>query len=370
MNWATVFRLGIKELRGLLRDPVMIALILYAFSMAVYTEAKAMPEALRNATIAVVDEDRSRLSTRIVTAFQPPYFAPAQDITPTQMDALMDAGRASFAIDIPPGFQRDVLAGRSPAIQMNIDATRMTQAFSGSVYIRQIVQAEIDEYRARHRVPLALPVALNLHAMFNPQLNPQWFGAINNVILSITMLSIILTGAALIREKEHGTVEHLLVMPVTAAEIMLSKLWSMGLVVLAAASLAITLVVQGLLGVPIAGSIGLFLICAVLMLFATTAMGIFLATLAGSMPQFGLLLMLVLLPLHLLSGGMTPRESMPEAIQWLMLAAPNTHFVAISQAILFRGAGLSVVWPQMLALLAIGAALFWLALARFRRFLT
>ncbi|MDM7255688.1 MAG: ABC transporter permease [Paracoccus sp. (in: a-proteobacteria)] len=370
MNWATVFRLGVKELRGLMRDPVMILLILYAFSMAVYTEAKAMPEALRNATIAVVDEDRSPLSTRIVTAFQPPSFTPAQDITQAGMDAAMDAGRSTFAVDIPPDFQRDVLAGKSPAIQLNVDATRMTQAFSGSVYIRQIVQSEIDEFSARHRAPLALPVGLNIRAVFNPQLNPQWFGAINNVILSITMLSIILTGAALIREKEHGTVEHLLVMPVTAPEIMLSKVWSMGLVVLAAASFAITLVVQGLLAVPIAGSVGLFLICAVLMLFATTSMGIFLATVAGSMPQFGLLLMLVLLPLQLLSGGMTPRESMPEAIQWIMLAAPNTHFVSISQAILFRGAGLSVVWPQMLALLAIGGVLFWLALGRFRRFLS
>lgn len=370
MRWKNIFHLGIKELRGLLRDPMMVLLILYAFSIAVYTEAKAMPESLRNATIAVVDEDRSQLSTRIITAFQPPYFTAPQDITQQQMDRLMDAGRSTFALDIPPGFQRDVLAGHSPALQLNVDATRMTQAFSGSVYIRQIVDAEVREYAARHRAPMALPVGLNLRAEFNPQLNPKWFGAINNVILSITMLSIILTGAALIREKEHGTVEHLLVMPVSALEIMLSKVWSMGLVVLLASGFAITMVVQGVIGVPVHGSVLLFLLCAMLMLFATTSMGIFLATLAGSMPQFGLLLMLVLLPLQLLSGGMTPRESMPEVIQTIMLAAPNTHFVITSQAILFRGAGLSVVWPQMLALFAIGTVLFWLALRRFRKFLS
>jgi ABC-2 type transport system permease protein len=132
---------------------------------------------------------------------------------------------------------------------------------------------------------------------------------------------------------------------------------------------AIVVVVQGVLDVPIQGSVLLFLLGTVLMLIATNSLGIFLATLGGTMPQFGLLLMLVLLPLQVLSGGLTPRESMPDVIQNLMLLAPNTHFVILSQAILLRGAGLSVVWPQLLALAAIGAVLFFLSLARFRRFL-
>ncbi|KAB2772922.1 ABC transporter permease, partial [Brucella anthropi] len=204
---------------------------------------------------------------------------------------------------------------------------------------------------------------------FNQDLNKGWFGAINNVISSVTMLSIILTGAALIREREHGTIEHLLVMPVTPVEIMVSKIWSMGLVVLVASAFALVFVVQGLLAVPIYGSVSLFLVGAALQLFATTSLGIFLATAAGSMPQFGMLLMLVLLPLQVLSGGTTPRESMPEIIQTIMLAAPNTHFVILAQSILFRGAGLGVVWPQFLALIVIGSVLFYFALQRFRAFL-
>jgi ABC-2 type transport system permease protein len=212
-------------------------------------------------------------------------------------------------------------------------------------------------------------VNLTLRARFNPQLNKSWFGSINNIITSITMLSIVLTGAALIREKEHGTIEHLLVMPVTPLEIMLSKIWSMGLVVLVATAVSVFMVVKGLLGIPIEGSMALFLLGTALQLFATTAMGIFLATVAGSMPQFGLLLILVLLPLQVLSGAMTPRESMPEIIQNIMLLAPNTHFVILAQAVLFRGAGIDVVWPQLLSLLAIGMVLFFFALGRFRRFL-
>jgi ABC-2 type transport system permease protein len=122
--------------------------------------------------------------------------------------------------------------------------------------------------------------------------------------------------------------------------------------------------------VPIEGSVSLFLAGAALHLFATCALGIFMATVARSMPQFGLLAMLILLPLQLLLGNTTPRESMPEILQFVMLAAPTTHFVAASQAILFRAAGLDVVWPQLLALAAIGTVLFMVALSRFRRTLS
>ena len=369
MRLANVLNLGVKELRGLARDPAMALLIVYAFTLSVYSDSKAMPETLNRAAIAIVDEDQSTLSTRITTAFYPPYFLPPVLIGQHEMDARLDSGLDTFALDIPPGFERDVVAGRVPEIQLNIDATRMTQAFSGGGYVQAIVTSEVSEYVERTRATPEPPVDLALRARFNPSLSQAWFGAITNVISSITMLSIILTGAALIREREHGTIEHLLVMPVTPTEIMLSKIWPMALVVWLATAFSLTVVVQGWLGVPIGGSLALFLVATALQLFASACMGIFLATIAGAMPQFGLLLMLVLMPLQLLSGAVTPRESMPQVIETIMLAAPNTHFVALAQAILFRDAGLSVVWPDLAALLAIGAAYFAFALARFRRFL-
>nr|WP_314073420.1 ABC transporter permease [uncultured Roseococcus sp.] len=369
MRLKNILQLGVKELRGLLRDPILLLLIAYSFSLSIYTGASAMPEALSRAAIAIVDEDRSPVSGRIALAFYPPYFVVPRLISAAEMDSRMDAGLDTFALDIPPNFQRDLLAGRSPAIQLNVDATRMTQAFTGAGHIQSIVTSEVNEFLGRYRSGGTLPVDLALRARFNQQLNKSWFGAISNVISSITMLSIVLTGAALIREREHGTIEHLLVMPVGPVEIMLSKIWSMALVVLLASSFAILVVVKGLLEIPIEGSIALFLLGTALQLFATTCMGIFLATVAGSMPQFGMLLMLVLLPLQVLSGGVTPRESMPEIIQIIMLAAPNTHFVILAQAVLFRGAGLSIVWPQLVALLGIGAVLFYFSLRRFRQFL-
>ena len=369
MRIANIVQLGVKELRGLARDPMLLILIAYTFSLSIYTAANATPETLQRAAIAIVDEDQSPVSSRIITAFYPPHFIVPQLITQSQMDSRMDAGQDTFALDIPPNFQRDLLAGRSPTIQLNIDATRMSQAFTGGGYVQSIVADEIDEFVNRYRGTAPLPVELVLRSRFNPELNKRWFMSISNVISSITMLSIILTGAALIREREHGTIEHLLVMPVSPLEIMVSKVWSMGLVVLVASGFSLTVVVQGLLKVPIEGSLALSMVGTALQLFATTCMGILLATIAGSMPQFGLLLMLVLLPLQVLSGSTTPRESMPEIIQHLMLAAPTTHFVILAQAILFRGAGFATVWPQFAALSAIGAAFFYFSLQRFRRFL-
>lgn len=369
MRLANIYDLGIKELRGLLRDRALLVLIVYAFTVSLYTAARAVPETLNHATIAVVDEDRSPLSSRIVSAFYPPYFVAPRLISQHEMDSRMDSGLDTFALDIPPNFQRDLLAGRSPTIQLNVDATRMSQAFTGSGHIQSIVASEVGEFLNRHRTPPTVPVDLALRARFNPELNKIWFGAITGAMSSITMLSIVLSGAALIREREHGTIEHLLVMPVTPFEIMVAKIWSMGLVVLLASTFALSVVVQHLLAVPIHGSLALFVAGTALYLFATTCLGIFLATVARSMPQFGLLLMMILLPLQTLSGALTPRESMPELIQDLMLAAPNTYFVSLAQAVLFRGAGLDIVWPQFAALLGIGTIFFLFALRQFRRFL-
>ena len=364
---ANIYRLGVKELWSLWRDPMLLVLIVYVFTFAVYTSATAMPDTLHKTPIAIVDEDDSPLSQRIVSAFYPPQFITPQVISMAEVDPGMDAGRYTFALHIPQGFQRDVLAGRAPQVQLNVDATRMSQAFTGSGNVQQIVVGEVNEFVQRQRGSASAPVDIAVRARFNPALEKGWFGALNSIINQITMLSIILTGAALIREREHGTIEHLLVMPVNPTEIMLSKVWSMGLVVLAASALSLNMVVRGMLDVPVEGSLALFFTGATLHLFATTSMGIFMATVARNMPQFGMLMVLTIIPLQMLSGGATPRESMPELVQNIMLVAPTTHFVELGGAILFRGAGIEVVWKQFLWLVVIGAALFAGSLARFRK---
>ena len=363
---ANIWNLGVKELRSLWRDPMMLVLIFYAFSLGIYIAATGIPETLNKAPIAIVDEDQSPMSTRVSSAFYPPHFTNPFLVQLSEIDPGMDDGDYTFALVIPPEFQRDVLAGRSPAIQLNVDATRMSQAFTGSGYIQQIVTSEVAAFLSGTRAPPTPPVDLALRARFNPTLAQSWFGSVMEVINSVTMLSIVLTGAALIREREHGTIEHLLVMPVTPFEIMAAKVWSMGAVVLGACAFALVFIVEGVLKVPVEGSLLLFLAGASLHLFATTSLGIFMGTIARSMPQFGLLLMLVMLPLQLLSGGVTPRESMPEFVQVLMLSASTTHFVRMAQGVLYRGADFGVVWPQFVGLAIIGTVFFLIALSRFR----
>jgi ABC-2 type transport system permease protein len=367
MRLDNILHLGIKELRSLAGDPMLLFLIIYSFTASVYTVSKATPETLSNAAISIVDEDQSPLSSRIVGAFNPPYFLPPVMITREQMDARLDAGIDTFALDIPPDFQRDVLAGRRPTVQLNIDATRVSQALSGGGYVQTIAEGEVNAFVARNRNDSKPPVDLAVRVRFNPELARLWFGAVNAVINQVTLLSILLCGAALIREREQGNIEHLLAMPVTPFEIMSGKVWSMGLVVLAACGLSLVFVVEGLLSVPIQGSIPLFLAGAAITLFATTSMGIFMGTVAGNLPQFGLLLILTIMPLQMLSGGATPYESMPQVVQYVMLAAPTTHFVKLAQGILYRDAGLDIVWPQFLAVAVIGATFFGIAVTRFRK---
>ena len=363
-----IIQLGIKEIRGLFRDPLMIVLIVYSFSMSVYMSAKSNPDAISNAAIAIVDEDRTQLSHRVADAFLPPLFAKPDHLTMAQIDDMMDKGRYTFIVVMPSGFQEKVLAGNDPEIQVNVDATRMSQAFTGNGYIQQIIVNEVNKFLADTTGEDRSDTAqLLIRNRFNPNLTKAWEGAMNGLVNNVTMLALILTGAALIRERERGTLEHLLVMPVTPFEIMVSKVWSMSLVVLIATGLSLLVVVQDMLKVPIAGSFWLFMGGVVINLFAVTSLGIFLACFAKDMPQLGILMILVLLPMQILSGGTTSQDNMPDVIRWVMQLSPTTHFVNFSKAILFRGAGLSIVWPIFLKMIAIGALFFTVALKRFRR---
>ena len=367
IHLSNIYRLGVKELNSLWADKVLLFLIIWAFTAGIYSASKGVSQEIHNAPVAIVDLDHSQISQRLANALTKPYFKKPDLIELNQANEALDKGDYSFSIIIPPSFQRDLQAGRKPNVQLNIDATVMSQAFIGSSYIETIFNNEVNEYFNRSAQTSTQPIQLVTHVRFNPNMTGFWFGGVMEVINNINMLTIILVGAAYIREREHGTLEHLLAMPLGPTEIMISKIWANGLAVLIAASFALIFIIKIVLQVPIAGSIALFIAAAAVYLFSAASIGIFLGTLARSMPQLGLLIFLTIIPLQMLSGGSTPQESVPIWVQNVMKLAPTTYFVRLAQSILYRGAGFSIVWPEFLAIAIIGMVFFFIALGRFRK---
>lgn len=322
---------------------------------------------MHNASIAFVDEDHSELSRKLISAFYPPSFSKPELIEMASIDQAMDDGRFIFIINIPPRFEADVRDSRQPEIQVNIDPTAVIQAGVGASYVQSILSSEISRYSQGSDTTSVYPVNIVTRTAYNPNRITSWFTSLVALADQITMLTVILTGAALIREREHGTLEHLLVMPLTAFDIAMSKVWSNSLVLLVGVSLSLYLVVMKLLQVPIAGSITLFLFGTTLYLFFATALGIFLGTIARSMAQFALLFIVTIMVIMLLSGGTTPIESQPEWLRRLTLFLPSRHFISTSQAILYRGADFRIVWPQFAMVVGLGSLFFLGSLQLFRR---
>lgn len=367
IDWKNILLLGVKELRSLARDPVMMFMVFFAFSFDIYIMGTSISLELHNTSIAVVDEDKSPLSRRIAASFFQPYFNAAKTIDFRDIDRGLDNDIYTFVVTIPGNFEENVLKGQVPEVQVNIDATSVMIAGIGAGYIENIIVNETLDFVGRGVSTVSMPVALETRYAFNPNLKYSWFSSIMEIIDNVSMFAILLTGAALIREREHGTIEHLLVMPVTPIEIMLSKVWSSGLVVLCFTAFSLWGVIEHILMVPVAGSVVLFLAGTLIYLFFASALGIFLGTIARSMPQFGLLFILTILPMLLLSGGQTPMESQPHWLQIIMGFVPSSHFVSFAQAILYRGAGLEIVWPNFLMVGGVGMALLILSALFFRR---
>jgi len=370
MIWLiNVLHLSIKELRCALRDRTMMGAILVSFTVAVYVVATGAKSDVSNVDIGVVDADHSGLSMRLRDALRPPLFKKPEMLTAEEAQVAMDEGRMMFVLYIPEHFEADVQGMRSPRVQVAVDATAMAQGGLGMAYVSEIILRETLDFLKVKNFDSMLPTRSVVHVLFNPNSTTSWFTSIMQVINNVTVLSVVLVGAAVIRERERGTIEHLLVMPVRPSEIAVAKIVANGFLILVAVGLSMLLIVQGLLSVPVGGSLTLFLTGTGLYLFSLTALGILLATVASSMPQFGLLSVPVFVIMYLLSGSGTPSESMPMWLQNVMLLSPSTHYVRLAQGILYRAAGVDIVWPQMLAVAGIGAAFLAMALLRFRAML-
>ena len=362
-----IFWLALKEFRSVLSDKVLVLFVLYAFTWTIYQQASGTSNEVNNASIAFADEDQSTLSKELVNAFYPPRFQYPVRIRTDEIERAMDEGRFMFVVVIPPQFEQNLRAGRQPDIQVNIDATAMQQGGIGAGYIHNIITQRLTTYLKRRDVDTSGSVNLVERKMFNPNGVSAWFSSIVAIINQLSLLTIVLTGAAVIREREHGTLEHLLVMPLTAFQIAMAKVLANGLVILIATMLSLFLVVRMILNVPFEGSLVLWFTGVLLYLFFATALGLFLGTISRSMAQFALLIVLVVMVLQLLSGGSTPVESQPGWLQAVTYFLPSRHFVSFSQVLIYRGGGLDAVWRNFAMVGGIGLAFFSYSVTLFRK---
>ena len=367
---SNIYWLGTKEIRSALRDAVMVFLILWAFGPGITERARALKDNVSNASVAFVDEDRSALSRSLRDAVLPPHFQRAALIQTNEMDRAVDQSRYTFIVVIPPRFEADIRRGLQPEIQLVIDATAIIQAATGAGYLQEILLQEVARYAGRSDPVTVSAVDVVTRRAFNVNGNQTWFQAVVALLDQISTLTIALTGAALLREREHGTIEHLLVMPLSAFEIAMAKVLASALIILIAFSVSLTLIVETWLGVPIAGSRALLIFGTILYLFSAAAIGVFLGTIARTMAQFALLLLMVIMPMMMLSGGMTPIESQPEWLQPLTNLLPSRHYMSYAQAIVFRGAGLDIVWREFLAVAVLGSIFLASSILLFRRSIT
>ena len=364
-NLKHIYWLGFKEIKSLLSDPFLVLLLLFFFTADILITAYGMHFEARNTTVAIVDQDHSPLSRTLTTAFHPPYFKPAVNIPYNNMKRDMDHSAYTFVLVIPPHFMADLFANKSPALQLNVDATIISQAYLGSSYINLILQQAIEQ-TMQNTDKAEAPFSAPIRAQFNEALNEPLYLGVSKLAIVVAILSILLPGIALLREKEHGTIEHLLVMPLYPMEIMLAKVWANLLVILLGFILCMLVVIVSILKIHMQGSWLLLILGTIIFQFVGASFGMALTTLTRNIPEYAILCVLFLFPMCLLCGAWTPTQSMDPTVAAIMAFSPLKYYLNFIVAIVFRGAPIQAVWFDLAAMLGLGAVFFSYCALRFR----
>jgi len=364
----------IKEFIQLFRDPRMKQVVFFVPAIQVIVFGYAATTDVRHIRTAVYDLDNTTRSRTLVARFAGSgYFDVLEHIDQEdRVRDLLDHGTVLVVLRMNAGFGADLDAGRTARLQILLDGTdsntaaialsyasRIAQRFSQGVLVERIA-------RLRGAVPPQAEVSLDSRAWFNENLESRNFyvpGVIANIILIITLL---LTSMAVVREREIGTMEQVMVTPITPVEFILGKTLPFALVGFADVALVTTVGVLWF-GVPIRGSLLLLFFATGLYLMSTLGVGLLISTISQTQQQAMMTTFFYIFPAILLSGFMFPIANMPQAIQWVTYLNPLRYFLVILRGIFLKGLGPGVLWPQMAALFGLGAATLWLASRRFHK---
>ncbi|MCP9453732.1 MAG: ABC transporter permease [Nitrospira sp.] len=363
-----------KELLQLRRDVPLLLFLIYSFSLSVYISGAGITMQLKSASLLVHDGDRSESSRELIRRFREPTFRFEGEVSePKRGLEGVNQGTAMLFLDIPPRFHESIRGGETVPLQLQVDTTNAAQGLSAASYVARIIGDVSRDLAAGRLIAasggrLELPVVESAPRIwYNPNQDETWFQSIAHILRMITLFAFLLPAAALVREKEHGTVEQLLVAPVMPLHIMLSKVLAMTVVVLVSTMFAVTVIMKPLFGVPIRGSLTLFLILTALYSITTAGLGLFAATVAKNQAQIGMMALLAISPMFLLSGITTPYEAMPSWVQTVMALSPLRYFAEAAYGILLKGVGLDVLWDSVLTMGLLGGVLFSLGMWRFHK---
>jgi len=371
--WSRLAAMTLKELLQLGRDTLLIGAVIYLFTLDIFM-AGGMTMDLKNATVVSHDSDHSQASRELIYRFRPPYFKLAGEI-PTSREAtsLLNQGKALVVIDIPPKFQHDLIQGKPTAVQVQVDTSNTILGTLAASYSAQIIgQYGFDVALARMGLTESafenVPMLIDQHRVwYNPNQKDAWFMTISELLTVITILAMLLPASAAVREKERGTIEQLMVTPLSPIQIMLPKVIAMTLVILLGTALSIGLIIEGIYQVPIKGSLLLFFAVTGLYTFAMSGLGLFVSTISRNLAQAAMLVIMIMMPIILLSGAWTPPEAMPMGLRQAMYLSPLYYYIEMGYAILLKGAGLDILWDSLLSLALLGSVIFGFGVWRFRR---
>jgi ABC-2 type transport system permease protein len=360
-----------KEWSHLFRDVPILLFVVWAFTGAVYTGGHGVGAELRNYPTLVLDLSRSPESRELVSRFRAPYFkVTGYAESDAQLVRELDSGRASLAIVIPADFARRAHRGGA-RFQVISDGSQSTSATIAGAHIASIADrygVELLERRLGGAGRAALPqVDARVRVEYNPNLEETWFSGLLEVLNQVTMIAMLLAAAAMVREREHGTLEHLLVSPLRPWELFAAKVVPVVALVPLAALGSVWGLVHGVFGTPIRGDVGLFYAVSVVYVFAMASLGLAIAVVARNLGQAMLLLLLILYPMMLLSGAFTPPETLGPVMRYASLLSPVRHYVDFGYQVLFKGNGLAYVWPDVAGILGLGVVLFGISVRRFAR---
>ncbi len=350
-----------KELLHILRDRGIVIFVLYAFTLDIYLAAKGFDLIPRMVSISVYDEDNSLRSRDLTDRIKPPAFStPRMLDSRDDIDVLLNASETVLVLVIPRGFQKDLFRGGA-SLQVLVDGTQSTAAYLSSAYLGRIIEqysAELARERLRVSMMTGLPhVDIKSRIYFNPTARDDIFEGLNEFFLVVTLIGMILPAAILIREKEYGTLEQILISPMSVKKLLVMKILAASLFMLTVIGLSYELVLNLWLGFPLKGSLPEFLLISFVYGVATSGLAFIIASIAKRFSQIGMLTIVFFAPMLLLSGGWVPPEALPDWLRSLTFVSPLKYYIELGIGLLIRGAGMDLLLPNLLRLSALGAIL-------------